>query len=51
MAEPGDKGGGIDPNTGMSENDMKKGEVQNQVNILCFWFISYTYCFNSNYLF
>ena len=31
MAATGD-GGAVDPNTGMSENNMKKGEVQNQVN-------------------
>ncbi len=29
MAE---KGNSVDPNTGMSESNMKKGEVQNQVN-------------------
>jgi len=31
MADKGE-GGAVDPNTGMSEAEMKKGEVQNQVN-------------------
>lgn len=35
MAQATEKGG-IDPNTGMSENNMKKAEVQNQVNMFVF---------------
>ena len=35
MSEVVEKGG-IDPNTGMSENNMKKADIQNQVNMFIF---------------